>query len=125
GAARRAEGQGHRDHRPPPRARKGEEGARAHMTTPWDQRLGVWHIAEDHPDLPAIVESPSGEGLTFSELAGRAHRVANALVGAGLERGEIVTMAFPNGVYMIVWQLAAQEVGLRFVMLNPALSPAE
>ncbi|MCU1400279.1 MAG: fadD4 1 [Acidimicrobiales bacterium] len=95
------------------------------MTTPWDQRLGVWYIAEDHPDLPAIVESPTGETLTFAELAGRAHQVANALVSAGIEYGEIVTMAFPNGVDMVVWQLACQEVGLRYVMLNPALSAAE
>jgi long-chain acyl-CoA synthetase len=95
------------------------------MTTPWDQRLGIWYIAEDHPDLPAVVESPSGETLTFAELASRAHQVANALVRAGIEPGEIVTMAFPNGVDMVVWQLACQETGIRSVMLNPALSAAE
>jgi long-chain acyl-CoA synthetase len=95
------------------------------MTTPWDQRLGVWYVAEDHPELPAIVECPSGETLTFGELAARAHQIANALQAAGLRRGEVITLAFPNGLDTVLWQLACQEIGLYYVMLNPALSAFE
>ena len=95
------------------------------MTTPWDQRLGVWYVAEDHPDLPAIVESPSGETLTYSQLAGRAHQIANTLQGAGLAPGEVIALAFPNGLDTVLWQLACQEIGVYYITLNPALSAHE
>jgi long-chain acyl-CoA synthetase len=95
------------------------------VDNPWDQRLGFWWIAEDHPDLPAVVASPTGETLTFGELAGRAHRVVHALRARGIDAGEIVAYALPNGVDILVWQLALQEGGYHAVALNPALSGGE
>ena len=95
------------------------------MRHPWDQRLGVWWIAEDHPDAPAIVESPTGRRLTYSELAGAAHRVANALRASGLTDGDVVAYALPNDVDAVIWQLATSEVGLRYLTLNTALSADE
>jgi long-chain acyl-CoA synthetase len=95
------------------------------MKHPWDQRLGIWWIAEDRPDQPAIVECPSGERLTFGELAGRAHQVVHALRAHGLQRGDIVAYALPNDVDIVVWQLACSEGGMRSLALNPALSADE
>lgn len=95
------------------------------MRHPWDQRLGVWWIAEDHPDAPAIVESPSGRTLTFAELVAAAHRVANALRARGLRDGEVVAYALPNDVDAVIWQLATTEIGLRYLTLNTALSAEE
>lgn len=95
------------------------------MTTPWDQRLGVWYVAEDHPDLPAVVESPSGETLTYGQLVGRAHQIANSLQAAGLAPGEVIALAFPNGLDIVLWQLACQEIGVYYITLNPALSAHE
>lgn len=95
------------------------------MQHPWDQRLGVWWIAEDHPDAPAIVDSPSGRTLTFAELVTAAHRVANALHARGLRVGDVVAYALPNDVDAVVWQLATTEIGLRYVTLNTALSADE
>jgi long-chain acyl-CoA synthetase len=95
------------------------------MQHPWDQRLGVWWIAEDHPDTPAIVESPSGRNLTFSELTAAAHRVANALRSRGLGDGDVVAYALPNDVDAVIWQLATAEIGLRYLTLNTALSADE
>lgn len=95
------------------------------MASTWDQRLGIWWIAEDHPDLPAIVESPSGVTLTFGQLAGRAHQIVHALRAHGLETGDIVAYALPNDVDMVWWQLALQESGMRGISLNPSLSPTE
>lgn len=92
---------------------------------PWSQRLGVWWIAEDHPDHPAIAASPSGVTLTFAELAGRAHQVVHAVRARGLKAGDVLAYALPNDVDIVVWQLAAQESGLRSVALNPSLSAAE
>lgn len=95
------------------------------MQHPWDQRLGVWWIAEDHPDAPAIVESPSGRTLTYSELAAAAHRVANSLRAHRLADGDVVAYALPNDVDAIIWQLATSEIGLRYLTLNTALSAEE
>ncbi|WP_046317927.1 AMP-binding protein [Mycobacterium sp. UM_Kg1] len=95
------------------------------MQHPWDQRLGVWWIAEDHPDAPAIVESPSGRTLTFGELTAAAHRVSNALRAHGLLPGSVVAYALPNDVDAVIWQLATNEIGLRYLTLNTALSADE
>ncbi|MCU1365808.1 MAG: fadD4 1, partial [Ilumatobacteraceae bacterium] len=93
--------------------------------TGWDQRLGVWWIAEDHADLPAVLESPSGVKLTFGELAGRAHQIVHALRAQGLRAGDVVAYALPNGVDVVWWQLALQESGMRGISLNPSLSARE
>lgn len=95
------------------------------MQHPWDQRLGVWWIAEDHPAAPAVVASPSGRTLTFGELAAAAHRVANALRAQGLSDGDVVAYALPNDVDAVIWQLATTEIGLRYLTLNTALAGDE
>jgi long-chain acyl-CoA synthetase len=95
------------------------------MRHPWDQRLGFWYIAEQHPDLPAVVACPSGVTLTFGELAGRAHQLVHGLRAQGLGAGDIFAYALPNDVDILYWQLAAQEGGFQSIALNPALSGAE
>ena len=95
------------------------------MDSPWDQRLGVWWIAEDHPDLPAIVDSPGGRTLTYAELVALAHRTANALRAGGLRDGDIAAYALPNDVEALVIQLATSEIGLRYLSLNPSLATDE
>jgi long-chain acyl-CoA synthetase len=91
----------------------------------WDQRLGVWHIAEDHPDLPAVVASPSGVTLTFAELAGRAHQIVHGLRARGIGRDDIVAYLLPNDVDIVWWQLALQEMAVRAIALNPQLAGSE
>lgn len=93
--------------------------------SPWGRRLGVWWIAEDHPDRVAVVHSPGGEVLTFAELAGRAHQLVHGLRSLGVGPGSVVAYALGNGVDILVWQLAAQEGGIRSIALNPALSAGE
>src|SRR5579871_5873395 len=88
---------------------------------PWDRRLGVWYIAEDSPESPALVESPSGVTLTFGELAGRAHQLVHALRAHGIGNGDIVAYALPNDADILWWQYAMQEAGIQAIALNPAL----
>ncbi|MDD9372061.1 MAG: AMP-binding protein, partial [Acidimicrobiales bacterium] len=95
------------------------------MESPWSQRLGVWWIAEDHPDLPAVVASPSAAPLSFGALTGRAHQIVHALRARGVGAGDIVAYALPNDVDILWWPLACQEMGVRSIALNPALSGAE
>ena len=92
---------------------------------PWDRRLGVWWVADDHPDLPAIVASPSGVVLTYGELAGRAHQIVHALRARGIAAGGIVAYALPNDADIVWWQLAFQESGIQSIALNPALAGNE
>ncbi|MGP0029465.1 MAG: AMP-binding protein [Acidimicrobiales bacterium] len=95
------------------------------MEHAWDRRLGFWWIAEEHPDQPAVVASPSGATHTFSELAGRAHQLVHALRRHGVNAQDIVAYALTNDVDMLYWQLAAHEGGYQSIALNPALSGAE
>jgi long-chain acyl-CoA synthetase len=88
------------------------------------QRLGVWWIAEDHPEQPAILEAPSGS-RSFAELIGQAHRITHALRALGLERGDTVAVLLPNDVQIVEWSLACEQGGFYFVMLNPHLSARE
>jgi long-chain acyl-CoA synthetase len=92
---------------------------------PWDQRLGLWWIAEDRPDQPAIVDSASGRTATFGELAGRAHQIVHGLRARGLATGDIVAYALPNDIDIVWWQYALQESGMHAIALNPALSGNE
>jgi long-chain acyl-CoA synthetase len=94
------------------------------MASPWDQRLGFWWIAEDHPDLPAIVTSPDGS-CTYAELAGRAHQLVHLLRTRGLQPGDAVAALLPNGIGLVECSLACHEAGWYFIPLNTFLSQHE
>jgi long-chain acyl-CoA synthetase len=95
------------------------------LTDPaWDQRLGFWWIAEDHPDLPAIATSPDG-AYTYAELAGRAHQLVHLLRARGLQPGDAVAALLPNGVGLVECSLACQEAGWYFIPLNTFLTGRE
>src|SRR3954451_9574958 len=90
----------------------------------WEQRLGTWSIAEEHPDALAVVASPEGT-FSYRELTGRAHQVVHALRSRGLDYGDVIAFALPNGTDILVWQLAAQEAGWHYIALNTHLTASE
>ena len=92
---------------------------------PWDRRLGFWWLAEEFPNLPAIVEAPSWPPTSFGELAGKAHQLVHALRSRGLVPGDVIAYALPNDADPVLWQLACQEGGYSAISLNPQLSPQE
>ena len=94
------------------------------MDNPWDRRLGFWWIADDEPDVPAILESPDGQ-RTYGELAGDAHQVANLFRSLGASSGDAVGVLADNGNTLIECSLAAQESGLHFIPLNTHLTAHE
>jgi long-chain acyl-CoA synthetase len=93
------------------------------MSSKWDQRLGVWSIAQQYPDLPAIIESPSG-ALSFGQLAARAHQLVHAMRAQGVEAGDVVAIALPNDADIVAWQLAGSEAGWLYYTLGPSI-PAD
>jgi long-chain acyl-CoA synthetase len=102
-----------------------ENAFRGTMTSKWEQRLGVWAVAQRYPDHPAILVSPSTGELTYGELAARAHRVVHATRAMGVGAGDTVAIALPNDVDILVWQLAGSECGWRYYTIGPNLPAAE
>jgi long-chain acyl-CoA synthetase len=94
------------------------------MQHPWDRRLGVWYIAQDHPDAAAVISSPQG-ARTYGELAGDAHQLVHTFRSLGLQPGSAVAAMFPNGLHLITIALACQEGGYSFTPLNTHLTSAE
>ena len=90
----------------------------------WNQRLGIWWIAHDHPDMPAILESPQGP-MTFCELAGTAHQLVHTFRAFGVEPGAIVAVLAGNGVLPIQVGLACQEAGWNLLLVNSYLTDEE
>ena len=80
-----------------------------------------------HPDLVAV-SGPGGGGggvgLTYRELNGWANRLARRLVGAGVERGDLVAVCVPRGCGFVVAALAVMKAGAAYVPLDPVYPPA-
>ncbi len=94
------------------------------MNSDWDQRLGFWWIAEDHPEAPAVLASPTGPS-TYAELAGRAHQLVHLFRARGLQPGDSIAAIAPNSVPIIELSLACHEAGWYFIPLNTYLTAAE
>lgn len=90
----------------------------------WDQRLGVWWIAEDHPDFVAIADSPQGS-FTYAQLTGSANQLVHAFRSLGLVVGDIIAVLAPNGVLPIQVALACQQAGWSLTLVNSYLTPDE
>src|SRR5215211_4319266 len=91
---------------------------------PWGGRLGFWWIAEDNPDLPAIVASPDGS-RTYGDLAVDAHQLVHLFRSLGLGTGDCVGVIADNGNTLVEVSLASQEGGFWFIPLNTHLTGRE
>nr|WP_233259571.1 AMP-binding protein [Ramlibacter sp. WS9] len=63
--------------------------------------------------------------VTYAELELRSNRLANALLGLGLTRGDRVGIYLPNCVEIVELELACYKAGLIKAPFNARLSPAE
>ena len=80
--------------------------------------------ADEHGDRVAI-EDGAGQSRTFAELWERAQRRAAGLRGAGLDPGDRVLEALPNGCDLVENDMALSIAGLVRVPLNPRLGARE
>ncbi|HEY4333245.1 MAG TPA: AMP-binding protein [Ilumatobacteraceae bacterium] len=90
----------------------------------WDQRLGAWWIGEDHPDAPAIADSPEGS-WSYGRLTASAHQLVHTFRSLGVKAGAIVAVLAPNGVLPIRVSLACHEGGFNLLLVNSYLTPDE
>ena len=77
------------------------------------------------PDRTALVFDETGESLTFAALAARVDRVAAALAGTGIERGDRVAIMLPNRVEWPLAWLALARIGAVMVPVNTGYRSAD
>ena len=73
----------------------------------------------------AVEEAGGGRRLTIAQLAEDSNRLANALVGLGLARGDRVAYVAQNHLEYVVLEFALLKAGLVKVPLNPRFAPHE
>jgi cyclohexanecarboxylate-CoA ligase len=79
----------------------------ARLTRPGQAAVTCWH-ADGRP----------AETVTYAELAQHVERLAAALAGLGVGRGEVVTLQLPNSWQLIALCLACSQIG---AVPNPVL----
>ena len=83
----------------------------------------LWHHAARRPDKAAIIWD--AKTYTYADLATRVRRLANALVGIGIGKGERVAILSTNCVEYTETVFALSEIGALWVPLNYRLTPSE
>jgi amino acid adenylation domain-containing protein len=78
-------------------------------------RISEW--ARRQPDTPAV--SGPGIRLTYGQLDTRSHRLATALLTAGVRAGRPVLVVADRGPDQVIAQLAALQIGAHFVSVPP------
>jgi acyl-CoA synthetase (AMP-forming)/AMP-acid ligase II len=73
----------------------------------------------------ALACPDDGSSISFGELAERADTLARALRGLGVERGDRVALALPNGPEIVELLFAVTALGAAAAPLNPAYTPDE
>ena len=82
-------------------------------------------LLNDHPDdAVAIIQPEQNIRITYGELRRQIQAVADALAAAGVNRGDRIGLAMPNGLANIVTFLAASVAGTA-APLNPAYKEDE
>lgn len=71
------------------------------------------------PKVPAVV-GPDGDTLCFGELESQASRVARYLLAQGVVPGEVVALAVPRRVEVLVGILATWKAGAAYLPLDAA-----
>jgi len=75
------------------------------------------------PDQPAVIFED--RITTFRQLEARSNRLANALIGLGLRKGDRVAFQMSNRPAIVELECALYKAGLVRVPLNARLAPAE
>ncbi|WP_435551906.1 fatty acid--CoA ligase [Natrinema sp. CGMCC1.2065] len=78
-----------------------------------------------HPDRDAIVYPRKDQRWTYAEFDERVNRLANALLEAGIEKGDRVATVLYNGSEMALTVYACAKIGAVFTPLNFRLPSGE
>jgi fatty-acyl-CoA synthase len=86
---------------------------------------GFDRVARGTPDRVAFVFVESGVRWTYRGALGRVQRLAKALIGLGVERGDHVAVWATNRPEWVLVQLAAAKIGAVLVPLSTAYGTEE
>jgi acyl-CoA synthetase (AMP-forming)/AMP-acid ligase II len=81
-----------------------------------------YHVRE-HPETEFAVEGE--RSLTYRDARDEVHRIANALVDAGLQTGDRAAILAKNSIEYVLLYYACSKVGVVAVPLNYRLAPPE
>ena len=84
---------------------------------PGATETGLWQIAQATPERCALVTA-DGQSLSYRELTERINRISNAMLAAGLQRGDAITVIAHNAAEVIELFFAALQCGLYYVPVN-------
>lgn len=73
------------------------------------------------PEAPAL--EFQDRRLSYDELNRRANRLAHSLIGAGVGPDQVVAVALPRGVELVVAMLGAMKAGAAYLPLDPDYPP--
>ena len=77
------------------------------------------------PDNEAIIDSTTGRRITFGDLDRHVRKLANALLGLGLQKGDRVGVLSMNSIEYCALYFACGRAGLIAQPMNWRLSPPE
>src|SRR6201996_9838284 len=97
------------------------------------ERTSVGDLTErvtwSYPDKEAVIGAagayaePRFARVTYRQADQAANQVANALLGRGLRRGDIVMLFCENSVEGLLFKLGAAKAGLVVAPINPMMAP--
>ncbi|MFI7499830.1 AMP-binding protein [Streptomyces sp. NPDC049687] len=79
-----------------------------------DRAVATW------PDRDALVDVPSGRRWTYAEFGADVEKLASALLGAGVAKGDRVGIWAVNCAEWVLVQYATARIGAIMVNINPA-----
>lgn len=89
------------------------DAARKYVEEGWwrDDTLTGWlaKVVAARPDAPAIVQGD--RAISYTELAESVDRLARALAGAGIRKGDVVAVQLPNIAEFLIAYLAIARLG--------------
>ncbi|WCJ34506.1 4-coumarate--CoA ligase-like 7 [Euphorbia peplus] len=77
------------------------------------------------PDAPALIDSDSGETLTFHQLKVQISKLAHALINLNVDKNDVVLLLAPNSIHFPICFLAIVSIGAIASTCNPAYTETE
>ena len=92
-----------------------------------EQTLGDFFrdMAARQPERDALISAHQSQRYTYAQLHNEARRLASALLGLGLQKGDRIGIWSHNNAEWVLMQFATAQVGLVLVNINPAYRTAE
>uniref|UniRef100_A0A1J3GLV5 4-coumarate--CoA ligase-like 7 n=1 Tax=Noccaea caerulescens TaxID=107243 RepID=A0A1J3GLV5_NOCCA len=79
----------------------------------------LFRNTSSYPTKPALIDSDSGDSLTFSELKSSVSRLAHGFLRLGIRKNDVVLIFAPNSYQFPLCFLAVSAIGGVFTTANP------